>query len=138
MKLLKFLIAATFVLTFWSQTTFSGDNNVRIDIMYFHATVRCHGCLTIEANINNSVNSLYSNELKDSSFTLTSIDFLQPENEHFQDDYKFDAQTLIISKKVNGKEVKWKNLDKIWDFSSDYEKFRKYIEEEISNFIKES
>ncbi len=111
------------------------ENKARIDVMYFHATTRCHGCIVIEENTKNSINTLYEKQLKDSTITLTSIDFLQPENEHFQDDYKFESQTLILSKKVNGKEVKWVNLDKIWDYSSDYNKYKNYIEEEIKKLL---
>jgi len=92
------------------------------------------GCLTIEENIKNSLNSLYSKELGDSSITMKSIDFLEKENEHFQDDYKFDAQTLILSKKVNGKEVKWVNLDKIWDYSGNYVNSKTMLMKKLRNF----
>jgi hypothetical protein len=136
MKLLLIGFVLAFLVSFPSNI-FAQNKNVRIDVMYFHATTRCHGCLTIEENINNSMKALYFKELKDSAITLVSIDFLQPENEHFQDDYKFESQTLIISKKVSGKEVKWKNLDKIWDYSGDYQKFQKYIEEEINKILSE-
>jgi hypothetical protein len=138
---MKKILIIGFIFTFFASfpsIIFSQSKNVRIDVMYFHATIRCQGCLTIEEFIKNSVGSLYAEQLKDSSITLKSIDFLQEENEHYQDDYKFDVQTLIISKKVNGKEVKWKNLDKIWDYSGDYDKFQKYIEEEINDYLKES
>ncbi|TAL70535.1 MAG: hypothetical protein EPN82_02675 [Bacteroidetes bacterium] len=114
---------------------FSKDNQTRIDVIYFHATIRCHTCLTIENNIRNSLLLEFGKELKDSTVILTSLDFLLPENEHYREKYKFDTQTLIISKKENGKEIQWKNLEKIWDFVNDFEKFKKYIKEEI-NFIR--
>ena len=116
----------------------NAKDTVRIDVLYFHATIRCQGCLTIEEYTKNSVYSTFEKQLKDSTVTLSSLDFLQPENEHYQTDYKFETQTLIISMKKNGKEVKWKNLDKIWDFLSNYQKFQKYIEEEINKFLNES
>lgn len=59
-----------------------------------------------------------------------------PENEHYSQKYNFDTQTLIVSKKIDGKETVWKNLDKIWDYSSNYSKFSKYIKNEINNFLK--
>jgi len=125
-------------LLFASSTLVNAQNKkARIDVLYFHATTRCHGCLVIEENIKNSMNNLFDKQLKDSLIISSSLDFLQPENEHYQDDYKFESQTLIISIKKDGKEVKWKNLDKIWDYSSDFQKFQKYIEVEINNFLKE-
>jgi hypothetical protein len=53
-----------------------------------------------------------------------------------QDKYQFDSQTLIVSKKINGTEVKWINLDKMWDYLSKPEKFKKYIVKEIKKFTK--
>ncbi|MGB9702802.1 MAG: nitrophenyl compound nitroreductase subunit ArsF family protein [Candidatus Kapaibacteriota bacterium] len=109
--------------------------NECIDVLYFHATVRCEGCLRIEEFINQSINYAFKEELKDSTIKLKSLDFLQPENEHFQDDYKFDVQSLILSKKIDGKEVEWKNLDSIWDLDGDFGKFEAYVEREVRNFI---
>ena len=109
--------------------------NVQIDILYFHATIRCHACLTIEDFIKNSVELYFEKELKDSTITLKSLDFLQPKNGHYQEQYKFDTQTLIISKKINRKEVQWKNLDKIWDYENDFKKFKKYITNEIKKIL---
>ncbi len=123
-------------LYFPSRSLYCSGNETQVDVLYFHATTRCHGCLTIEDYIKNTLNTQYMEKLADSSLIFKSIDFQQSENEHFQDDYKFDVQTLILSKKIDGKEVMWKNLDKIWEYSSDYQKFRKYIIDEINAFIK--
>jgi len=121
------------VLLFVSNLLIAKENKIVIDIVYFHATIRCQTCLTIEKYIWKSVESSFEKDLKDSSLTLTSQDFLQPENEQYQEKYKFDTQTLIISKKVNGFETKWKNLDMIWDYVNDFKKFKKYIIKEIKN-----
>jgi hypothetical protein len=114
----------------------SAETDSKIEVVYFHGTTRCDGCIAIEKFTVNSLNSNFESKLKDSSMIFTTYDFLLPENEHFQKDYKFDTQTLVIRKIVNGKEVKWKNLDKIWDYYSNYEKFNKYISKEIKKFIK--
>jgi hypothetical protein len=124
-----------------SSTLFSEDktkSDTRIDVIYFHATIRCQTCLKIEEFTKNTVNFSFEKELKEGTITFSSLDFLASENEHFQNDYNFDTQTLIISKKVNGKEVKWKNLEKIWDLIADYEKFKKYVDEEIKKLMSES
>ncbi|MCL5991559.1 MAG: nitrophenyl compound nitroreductase subunit ArsF family protein [Bacteroidetes bacterium] len=134
MKKITIPILIIIFVIFVSHHLTAKENINKIEIIYFHATIRCHTCLTIEDFINKSVRMFYEKELKDSIITLSSIDFLQPENEHYQDKYKFDTQTLIISKKVEGKEINWKNLDKIWDYSNDFEKFRKYILKEINLF----
>lgn len=126
-------IILTILLT---QFSFANDNKSKIDVLYFHATIRCHACLTIEEYTRSIVNTRYQKELQDSIITIQSIDFLEEGNEHFQDDYHIETQTLILSKKENGKEIKWKNLTKIWEYYHDFSKFEKYITEEINQFLK--
>ena len=133
----KLFLFALLVLVY-TGISLNAQDTIRYDVMYFHATVRCEGCLIIEDYIKNSVNSHFEQQLKDGTFTLSSIDFLDEKNEHYQDDYKFDVQTLIISKKINGREVSWKNLDLIWENSNNFEKFDKYIYEEMDSFINKS
>jgi hypothetical protein len=134
------IIALTLLLLGSSISISAADSakkdSVRIDVTYFHATQRCQGCMTIEELTEGTMKDYFAKELKDSSMTYSSIDFLDPKNEHFQDDYKFEVQTLIISKKVNGKEVKWKNLEKIWDLYSNPTNYTKYLESEIRKMQK--
>jgi hypothetical protein len=120
----------------FSCSTFAQKEDVRIDVKYFHATIRCASCIQIEDFISKTVNLAFEKELKDSTIKLTSLDFMQPENEPLMKKYGFDTQALIISKVVDGKEVKFKNLDLIWDYLSDFSKFEKYIEDEIKIFSK--
>lgn len=135
-SLLKIVLA---VLFFTSVTSLgAGSKKVTVDVLYFHATIRCQGCLTIEEYIKNTVDLHFTKEQKNGTLTFFSLDFLKPENQHFQDDYKFDGQTLIIRKIVDGKIVKWKNLDKIWDYSNNYEKFSNYVKKEIIRLLNES
>lgn len=121
------------VLAILSMTSYARSaDNVTVDILYFHATIRCESCLHIEENAKNSVNLLFEKELKDSTVIFRSLDFLEPANEHFAEMYDFTNQTLIVSKKMNGKEVKWKNLDKIWEFSNDFDSFKEYLRKEVN------
>ncbi len=116
---------------------FSSAKDTKIEILYFHATIRCHACLTIEEYTGNILKTRFQKEMDNGLFKFKSIDFLEEDNEHYQQDYQIDTQSLILSKKEDGKEVKWKNLDKIWDYYYDFNKFEKYITEEINQFIKE-
>lgn len=132
MKTLPFLL----LLLFGSLDAQSKYAN--LEVSYFHATIRCQGCLTIEEYIKNTVDTYFFKEVKAGTVIFKSYDFLKAENQHFQKDYDFEGQTLIIRKIVNGKVVKWKNLDKIWDYSNDYEKFSKYVKKEIEKLLKDS
>lgn len=111
------------------------EQSEKIKIMYFHGTMRCEGCITLENNIIRSVESLFGKEIKSGSFEYQSIDFLEEGNEHFGESYKVDSQTLIISKVKDGKELEWVNLEKVWDFAGDYKKMKKYIDREVKKLL---
>jgi len=40
-------------------------------------------------------------------------------NFHYVKDYKLYTKSGIISEEVNGKEVRWGNLEKIWEYLRD-------------------
>lgn len=128
-------ILAAIILLF-AGTMFAKSNSQVIEVKYFHATMRCASCIQIEDFISKTINLAFDKELKDSTLRFTTLDFMQPENEPMMEKYGFDTQALIISKVVNGKEVKFKNLDLIWDYLSDFAKFEKYVEDEIREFAK--
>jgi hypothetical protein len=117
-----------------AQASKSKDN-IEVKVTYFHATMRCQTCMKIEKYTNESINNHFQKELKNGKIILESIDFQDEKNEHFMDDYKFDTQALIVAKFKNGKQVKWKSLEKIWDYVNDYSKFEKYIVKELKSFL---
>jgi len=38
----------------------------------------------------------------------------------------------------NGKEIKWMNMDKIWEYVGNKQRFIDYIKSEVANFLKET
>jgi len=88
----------------------------------------------------------YSREAIEANFkdALTSgkLEFLSVNvedrgNEHFVNDYQLYTKTLILSLVKDGKEVKSKNLDKIWEYARNEQKFIDYVTSEISGFMKD-
>jgi hypothetical protein len=88
----------------------------------------------------------YSREAIEANFkdALTSgkLEFLSVNvedrgNEHFVNDYQLYTKTLILSLVKDGKEVKSKNLDKIWEYARNKQKFIDYVTSEISGFMKD-
>ncbi len=61
----------------------------------------------------------------------------EPENKHYNDDYQLYTKSLIISEMKDGKEERWKNLEKIWVLVRDDEKFDAYVKDEITDWLKE-
>lgn len=107
-----------------------------VNVVYFHGDFRCHTCKTIEKNIKDVVEIYFSKELNSGNVKFKVINFDKKENGHFIDKYNMYNQTLIISKFENGKEKKWKNLEKIWEFVSNQSKFFEYVKKEIDEYKK--
>ncbi len=134
-KYFALLLGLIFILNF--TPSISKDSKAKLKISYFHATMRCEGCMQIENFLKMSINELFENEIKNGKIELLSLDFMQPENEKLAEKYKIESQELICSVIKNNKEKKWVNLDKIWDKSSNYEEFKAYIKKEINKLLKQ-
>lgn len=118
--------------------SYSGEKkNIKVEVLYFHATIRCEACLMIEKYTKETIEQVFANELKSGILTFKSLDFMQDENSNYVEKFSIETQTLIVQI-TNGKEtVRWKNLEKIWEYLNNYSNFRKYIVEEVSQYLEE-
>ena len=57
------------------------------------------------------------------------------ENKHFIKDYQLYTKSLIIAEFKDGKQVRWKNLAKVWNYLNDRNKFYEYVQSEIKNYL---
>jgi hypothetical protein len=79
----------------------------------------------------------FEEALKSGKVTWRVINVDEPENKHYNDDYQLYTKSLIISEVKDGKEVRWKNLEKVWQYVRDEEKFDAYVKDEIAGWLKE-
>ncbi len=103
---------------------------------YFHRTVRCHTCLAIENLSKQTIENLFGEQLAEGRIEWRPVNIEQKGNEHFEDDYKLTTQSLVLVKLVDGKQADWKNLTSVWDLIDNHEKFVKYVQEELSRYIR--
>jgi len=104
---------------------------------YFHGNFRCDNCRKIEQYSRESVELYFSEQLKTGELTFKVINTDEPENKHFVEDYQLYTRSLIIAEFKDGKQVKWKNLAKVWDYLNDEEKFYEYVKSEIQNYLEQ-
>jgi thiol-disulfide isomerase/thioredoxin len=105
-------------------------------VYYFHTTGRCPTCIKMEKYTNEAVKAYFSNELKSGKIEFKVVNVDMPENEHFMKDYGLYTKSVVISEIKSGKEIRWKNLDKIWTKVRDKNEFMNYIKQETLDFIK--
>jgi len=56
-------------------------------------------------------------------------------NEHFVKDYQLYTKAVVLSLEKDGKEVKSKNLDQIWQLVRNKQKFIEYVTGEVNTFM---
>ncbi len=105
-----------------------------IRIYYFHRTIRCPSCEKIEAWAKKAVEQAFADELAAGQLAWKTFNIDDPQYVHFEEDYQLKAQSVILSEVRKGKEIRWKNLDKVWDLLDDEARFISYIQEEIKAF----
>ncbi len=106
-----------------------------IVVSYFHGTRRCTTCKKIEAYSQEAVETKFKKELESGQLRFLSIDFDEEENKHFVEDYKLYTKSLVVCGYEKGKQVEWKNLEKVWEYVYDKESFFKYVQNEVALYL---
>jgi len=102
---------------------------------YFHGDYRCSNCYKIETYSKEAIDKYFAKELASGDLEYKVINVDERSNEHFAKDYKLYTKSLVISKIKGGKEVEYKNLEKVWDYLGNKEAFYNYVKEEVTKFL---
>ena len=117
-----------------SPSVAQARETLTLNVYYFHRTVRCPSCEKIEALARKAVEEGFAGDLASGATTWRVVNIDVPENKHFEVDYQLRMQSVIVSQSRNGKEVRWKNLEKVWDLLDDDTGFVRYVQDEIRTF----
>lgn len=123
-----------------SVTTGPVDANIKPDHIvayYFHGNFRCAACRKIEAYSKEGIDSNFSNELKNGVLSFKAINVEEPENRHFIKDYGLYTKSLVVASYAGDKQIKYKNLERIWDYLNSKDEFENYVKIELSGFLNE-
>lgn len=108
----------------------------KIIAYYFHGTARCPSCIKIEAYTKETIQGDFAQAIKNGRLEWRVINVDEPGNEHFTKDYQLYTKSVVISDTQAGKQIKWKNLEKVWEFLHDKTAFRNYIRSEVNAYLK--
>ncbi len=136
-KLFLAILAAVAVIN--ASSVFASDNKpAKVIAYYFHGSFRCPTCTNMEKYSKEAIDSNFKDALTLGNFEFKAINVEERGNEHFVDDYKLYTKALILSLVKDGKEVKSKNLDKIWELARSKQKFIDYVTGEVNAFMKDN
>jgi hypothetical protein len=107
----------------------------KIVVYYFHRTMRCATCIKLEEYSGEAIKSGFTEQLKNGQMEWRVVNIEDGGNEHFENDYKLYSQSLILVEIRNGKQQRWKNLEKIWELVGMKEAYLHYVQEEVKSYL---
>ena len=139
--LLFFTVIFLLGIAFYSNGAIGQETEASEDsyvvVYYFHGSFRCYSCHRIEQYSKEAVEQFFEEELKSGKLIFKAINTEERGNRHFINDYRLYTKSVVISLMKNGKEIKYKNLIKVWEYLRDKQKFYDYVKGEINSYIKE-
>ncbi|OGF66372.1 MAG: hypothetical protein A2Y62_12395 [Candidatus Fischerbacteria bacterium RBG_13_37_8] len=119
------------------SATIATAKNSTIIVYYFHRTSRCNTCIAIENNSHEVIKNFFTKELQSQKIKFIVLNTELTENNHFVQDFNLAFNSLVVALIKDGKVLKYKNLEAVWDYWEDKEKFTQYVKENIKIFLDE-
>lgn len=135
-----YAILVSFFVMFCPTARADNANNAagaNVIAYYFHGNFRCPTCHKLEQYTKEAIESNYKDELSSGKLVFKVVNAEEKENEHYMKDYGLYTRSVVLSLVRDGKEIRYKNLDKIWDYVGDKQKFLDYIKSETNDFLKD-
>jgi hypothetical protein len=104
-------------------------------VYYFHGNVRCATCKKIEAYADEAVHAAFAGELEDGTLQWRVVNIDEPDNRHFIQDFQLVTRSVVLAAYRDGKVVRSKNLDQVWQLVRDKERFVAYVQNATREFL---
>lgn len=125
----------------WGARTFSsahaagGGDALPADgivVVNFHPATRCNACREIGTEAQAVVEGGFADALKSGAMHWRVINFEEPANKHFIQDYGLTTSTVVVVRRKDGRDVEWRRLDAVWDHLFEGPATRAYLQEQIT------
>jgi hypothetical protein len=115
-----------------------GAKGAHVIAYYFHGQMRCPTCHKLEQYSKEAIETNFKDSLASEKLEFKVVNVEDKGNEHYGNDYQLYTKSLILSLIKDGKEIKWKNLDKIWEYVGNKQGFIDYVKSEVADFLKKA
>jgi len=132
------VLAVVAVISAGSFAFAQSSPQAKVVAYYFHGAFRCVTCANMERYSREAIEANFKDALASGKLEFKAVNVEDRGNEHFVDDYKLYTKSLILSLVKDGKEVKSKNLDKIWELARNKQKFVEYVTAEVNALMKDT
>jgi len=110
---------------------------LKVVAYYFHVSARCVTCRTIESYSKEAVERGYAKEIEEGTVEWRPVNVQLPQNRHYIRDYQLYTRSLVLVKYRDGKQVEWRNLDKVWQLVRRKGDFLKYVQSNLAAYLGE-
>ncbi|MFH0920758.1 MAG: nitrophenyl compound nitroreductase subunit ArsF family protein [Fibrobacterota bacterium] len=104
-------------------------------VYYFMTSYRCRSCIFIESTTRKALDENYGPEQKSGRVVFKMVNIEEPQNKHFVDEYGVYTKSVVLSDLKSGKQMKWKNLDQVWNMIGQDDAFKAYIVKEVKPYL---
>jgi hypothetical protein len=140
---MKNLILAGFVLLIFSGASCNAQPEKKqavsvksgndVEVYYFHRTIRCVTCRTIEAEARKNIEMLYADQVKTGKISFTALNLEEATGKAVGDRLGVSGQTLLIVK--GDQKINITNEGFLYAVSKP-DKFKEIIKEKVDPLIK--
>ena len=106
-------------------------------IVYFlYFLPRCIPCNTVEAYAREAVQTGFADDIRAGRLEWRIADYDEPANRHFVQEFGLITKSVVVVESRNGRTVRWKNLESVWDLLDEKDAFLEYVRAEVRAFMK--
>ncbi len=143
MKKLFLVLLAVAVLSslgiIFSPTAQAGNvSGGHVTAYYFHGQMRCPTCRKLEQYSKEAIETNFQDALASGKLEFKVVNVEDRGNEHYGKDYQLYTKSLILSLVKDGKETKWNNMNKIWEYVGNKQRFMDYVKSGVADLLKEA
>jgi hypothetical protein len=102
----------------------------KFSAVYFHAPHRCTTCRKIESFSHEALTP----EIEAGNIAWQIADYTADDNASLVDQFKVFTSTVVLVEVQDGNVVRWKNLEEVWNHTSDQADFTAFINQSWSEF----
>lgn len=108
-----------------------------VTVINFHGDKRCRTCIGIGTLAKKTLDEEFADEVIAGKVHWEHINVDEAANAHYVKDYEIVSSTVLVTLWKDGKEVKWKRLDGVWDHIGDEPTFRAYVAQGVRDLLKQ-
>lgn len=107
----------------------------RVVAYFFYGDVHCSTCEKLENYALEALESNFAEELRSGALQWKTVDMDRREDEHFVTDFELYTKSVVLVEYENGEQVRWQNLEEIWDLVYDKPTYVDYIVSKTREFL---